>query len=110
MSAKFIQIGHAVEFTPTTDIFPGTVVAHGNLVGVVSHPIPANHSGSLQLVGVFEVPRVSGGLIPFGSKAYWDIANVRATTDAASGANPYMGKVIKDSADGQTTVLVRLEQ
>ncbi len=110
MTATFIHRGDAIDHVPPTDLPAGSVVVQASLVGVATHPIPAGHLGALQLTGVFDVPRTPGGVMGVGFRLYWDAASQMATIDDASGANSYLGRVVRESGDGDATVRIRLEQ
>lgn len=110
MPATFIHQGDAIDHVPATELDAGAVVVQGALVGITTRSIPAGHLGALQLRGVFDLPRVTGGVIGVGFRLYWDEANQRATTDDDSGANAYLGKAVRESGDTDTTVRVRLDQ
>lgn len=110
MIATFIHRGDAIEHVPAADLPAGSVVVLGALVGVAVQTIPTGHLGALQLTGVFELPRLVGGVIAVGTRLFWDAANQRATTDEAAGANAYLGKAVAESGDTAPTIRVRLEQ
>lgn len=108
MTATYIQEGDALDFIPATDVPLGTVVVVADTVGITTRTIPAGTLGALAVEGVFEVPRVPGGLIPLGKRLAWDPANSRATTDLAVANGKPLGVAAADSADPALTVRVRL--
>jgi predicted RecA/RadA family phage recombinase len=110
MTATFIHQGDAIDHVPATDLAAGAVVAQADLVGVATRSIPAGHLGALQLRGVFDFPRLSGGVIGVGFRLYWDDTAQVATTNDGSGANPYLGKAVREADDLDTIVRIRLEQ
>lgn len=109
-TATFIHQGDAIDHVPATDLEAGAVVVQGALVGITTRSIPAGHLGALQLRGVFDVLRVTGGVIDVGSRLYWDEATMRVAAYDDSGANAYLGKAVRESGDTDATVRVRLEQ
>lgn len=110
MTAIYIHQGETIDYVATTDLDAGAVVVQGALVGITVLSIPAGHIGLLQLRGVFDVPRVTGGVISAGIRLFWDESKQRATIDDNSGANAYLGKAVFESGDTEATVLVLLDQ
>ena len=110
--ATFVHEGKSVDYTPGADVSAGAVVVQGDLVGVVATDIAANTLGSLTVAGVFDFPKATGAStgIAAGTKVYWDVADSEAKADDETGANKYIGKVVKAAADADATVRVRLEQ
>ena len=109
-TAVFVGEGGAIDYTPGSAVAAGDVVVQGDLVGVAKVPIAANALGALAVVGVFDVPKATGGgsAIAVGTTVYWDTVNKVAT--ATAGALKVMGKTVKAAADADATVRVRLFQ
>ncbi len=109
-TATFIQEGSAIDYTPGADVAAGEVVVQGDLIGITRLAIKANTLGALAVVGVFEVPKATGGgtALAIGVIVYWDATNQRATTTASG--NKQLGKVAKAAADADAKVRVRLTQ
>lgn len=110
--ATFVHEGKSVDYTPGADVSAGAVVVQEDLVGVVSVDTKANMLGSLTVAGVFDFPKATGASsgIAAGVKVYWDVAEAVAKADDETGANKYVGKVVKAAGDSDATVRVRLEQ
>lgn len=110
--AIFVHEGKFVDYTPGADVSAGTVVVQEDLVGVVAVDTKANTLGSLAVAGVFDFPKATGESsgIAAGTKVYWDVADSEAKADDETGANKYIGKVVKAAGDDDATVRVRLEQ
>lgn len=118
MTAKgtFVHEGNAIDHTPSSAVAAGAVVVVGTLVGIATRPIAANARGSLEVEGVFDVAKASGG-ISAGAKVYWDADGNPVSGDAGSGAatttatdNTLFGKAIAAAAIGDATVRVKLIQ
>ena len=111
-TAQFIHDGNGIDYTPGSDLPAGSVVVQGDLIGITKRDIATGVLGTLELNGVFDVPKTAGEgeAIAVGAKVYWDVADGVAKTDDESGANKYMGKTIVAATDDDTTVRVRLEQ
>ena len=88
----------------------GEVVVQGDLVGVAKQPIAANTLGALAIDGVFDFAKASGGGVTFstGDNAYWDDTGNLAVTTDGGGANKLIGKAVKDAADADSVVRIRL--
>jgi len=117
MSARYIQTGDSLDYTPTVPVSSGEVVVQGDLVGVAKLDIPAGKLGALAVSGVFAFPKATGdeAAIGAGLKVYWDAGNGVVTTAANDGADPltafpYVGKTIEGATKGATQVRVRLSQ
>ena len=108
MAATFLHDGNTLDHIPATDVPLGAVVIIADTIGIVTRPIPAGALGALALTGVFELPRVVGGVIPQGKRLAWDPVNQHATADlAAPGVIP-LGIAAATSVDTAATVRVRL--
>jgi len=112
MTARFIQNGNSIDYTPGADVSAGDVVVQGDLVGITKLDIASGALGALAVTGVFDVPKTTGvgEAIAAGAKVYWDEAESVAKTDDEAGANKYLGKTVLAVGDDDTTVRVRLEQ
>jgi len=112
MTARFIQNGNSIDYTPGADVSAGDVVVQGDLVGIAKLDIATGELGALAVTGVFDVPKTAGvgEAIAAGVKVYWDVADGVAKTDAEAGANKYLGKTVLAAGDDDATVRVRLEQ
>jgi len=112
MTARFIQNGNSIDYTPGADVSAGDVVVQGDLLGITKLDIAAGALGALAVTGVFDVPKTAGvgEAIAAGVKVYWDVADGVAKEDAEAGANKYLGKTVLAAGDDDATVRVRLEQ
>lgn len=109
-TAKFIQDGKSIDYTPSADVYAGDVIVQGSLIGVARRDIAANTLGALWVDGVYSFPKATGGgtAINAGTELYWDNGAKQATTTV--GSNVYLGKAIADAGDNDETVTVRLKQ
>ncbi|NLC82317.1 MAG: DUF2190 family protein [Lentisphaerae bacterium] len=110
MSAKYIQTGDAVDYTPVAAVGAGDVVVQGDLVGVAKLDILTGKLGALALTGLFDFPKAAGEgtAIAAGARCYWDAAEGVAKGDAETGANKLIGKAVKAAADADATVRIAL--
>jgi len=111
-TAVFRHQGAAIDHTPAADVAAGDVIVQGELVGVARLDIKANVIGALAVEGVFDFPKAIGAssALPTGSDVFWDEAALQATADSAAGVNKQIGRVVRDAADGDAIVRVRLSQ
>ena len=111
-TARFVQTGNAIDYTPSADVSAGDVVVQNDLVGVAKLDIKANTLGALAVTGVFDFPKATGvdTGIAAGLQVYWDEADQEAKTDDEAGANKLIGKTVAAAGDDDGTVRVRLSQ
>lgn len=110
--AKSLGDGARIDYTPGSAVASGSVVVQGDLVGVADIDIPANTKGALSITGLKRFPKATGGstAIAAGAKCYWLADPGRATTDADTGTNKYLGPCVKAAADGDSEVLIVMGQ
>ena len=108
--------GDMIDYTPGAAVTAGDVVVLGSIVGVAVEDIPANTKGSLQIEGIFKVPKITGA-ITVGTKLYWDPAGTPVTGDASSGAATatagslkVMGYAVLAAASGDSYVYIDLQR
>lgn len=85
MAKNYVQPGEVIDWTNATGaaVSAGSVVAVGAILGIALVDIAAGASGSVQITGVFNVPKVSGAVIAAGESLTWD-ASVAAFDDNAA--------------------------
>ena len=112
MSARFVQDGKSIDYTPAAAVTAGDVVVQGDLIGIANLDIAANQLGTLAIEGVFDFPKATGTStgIAAGAVCYWDVADQQAKTDSETGANKKLGKCIRAAVDADTTVRIKLDQ
>lgn len=107
MTTKFVQPGRVLDYANGgTARASGAVVVVGTLVGVCLSAIAANTTGSVQVCGVFTLPKLSTDTPAQGALVYWDTANSRITT--TSSGNTLAGVAAVAAGSGETTVNVLL--
>lgn len=76
MTTKYVQPGEVIDWTNATGsaVAAGAVVAIGNILGVALVAIANGSTGSVQITGVFTVPKVSGAVIAAGESLTWDVS------------------------------------
>jgi len=111
-TARYVQTGDAIDYTPSSDVSAGDVVVQGELVGVAKLDIAADALGALAVTGVFDFPKATGEgeAIDAGAEVYWDVADGVAKEDDETGANKLIGKTVAAAGDDDATVRVRMSQ
>jgi len=59
-TGTFSQDGRTIDYTPGAATAAGDIVLLGTRIGVAPSAIDANKLGSLQVEGVFEMPKATG--------------------------------------------------
>lgn len=107
MSAKYWQRGEAIDYTATDALANGDVVDLATRIGVAGDDIPAGETGTVHIVGVFEIPKAAGA-VTVGQALYWDKAAKKITTDDAENAKTPAGWAVAAAGSSDATVLVKL--
>ncbi|MDR1922803.1 MAG: DUF2190 family protein [Planctomycetaceae bacterium] len=105
MKARYQQTGEVISYTPTENTEAGTVVIVGDIVGITRLDIPANESGTISLVGIYEIEKATGA-IALGTKVYWDATAKKATATVAT--NTQIGVAVQAAESADAFVQVRL--
>lgn len=89
MASNFIQPGEVIDWTNGTGSAKsaGDVVAVGQMLGVALVDIANAATGSVQIRGVFEVPKVSAAVIAAGESLVWDASAAAFDDNAATPAS-----------------------
>ena len=107
MNAVFRQRGDAVDYIPEADVSAGDVVVQNDLVGIAKLDIKAGERGALALTGVYAFPKPPEATFAAGVKLHWASEEAIVTPEPEY---PYLGKTVLAAAEGDETVLVRLDQ
>ena len=119
MSAKFVQNGDTIDYTPEAAVAAGALVDLGFAVGVAKLTIAAGALGALALAGVFDVDVTAlAAAVPVGTAVYRGSKDGAPTFDATTSdgsdddslpdALTRIGYVVAAGAAGDTAVRVRL--
>lgn len=105
-NAEYLQRGEALDYTNGTDnpIPNGAVIVVGERIGVTGCPIPPGQTGSLHMVGVFEIKKTGTAAVEMGKTVYFDGNGI---TDTA-GSNTKAGYAAAPAAAGDATILVQI--
>ena len=103
----------AIDYTPAAAVTAGDVVVLNGIVGIAPSDIAANDKGSLQIEGIFRVPKTTAAMTR-GLPVYWnstgDPDNGTSGTGAANqlGVGVYMGLLAETAASGDDYAIVNL--
>ena len=105
--AEYLQRGEALDYTNATDnLIPhDTVVALKDRIGVTGCPIPPGKTGSLHMIGVFEIKKTGTAAIAMGQTVYFDGTGI---TDTKGDDTPLAGYAAQAAAASDTVILVKL--
>lgn len=106
MTTKFKASGKVMDYVAAALIASGAVLVIGVKVGVALTDIPNGATGSVQMAGVFELPKLSTDVMAQGALVYWDAGNSRLTTTV--GANVLAGYVFAAAGNGPAVVQIVL--
>lgn len=108
MSAKYWQRGEAIDYTATDALANGDVVDLATRIGVAGDDIPAGETGTVHIVGVFEIPKATGA-VTVGQALYWDKTAENITTaEGTTPKNTPAGWAVAAAGSSDATVLVKL--
>lgn len=103
MTTRFVQPGRVLDYANGgTARASGAGVVMGTVFGVCLGAIAANTTGSVQICGVFTLPKLSTDTPAQGALLYWDNTNSRLTTTASG--NTLAGVAANAAGSGETTV------
>ncbi len=105
--AEYLQRGESLDYINATDeLLPaGTVVKIGDHIGVTGCPIPAGKTGSLHVVGVFEIKKTGTAAIEMGQSVYFDGNGI---TNEKGESGTIAGYAAAPAAASDTNILVKL--
>lgn len=106
ISAVYAYSGlDGIDYTPGSAVQPGTVVSLGNnFWGISRQLIPANVTGTLAIVGVFDLLLAGSTPVNVGVPVYWHVGNGNAQTSSIS--NAQIGICVQAASSNDNTVRV----
>ena len=105
---NFVSVGDTLTITAGADIASGAGVLVGSIFGVAAGAIANGADGTINLTGVYDLPKVGSQAWTVGAKVYWDAANARCTTVASGNTLIGVAVLAVGSGAGETTGRVRL--
>ena len=107
MAKTYIQKGDAIDYTAGGALASGAVIVIGVRVGVLLQALAASGDvGSLQMLGVFELTKLTTDVVAQGALVYWDAGNSRLTVTV--GTNVLAGYAIAAAGNGALVCRVNL--
>lgn len=111
MDAVFTQEGRAIDYTPSgSAVAAGQILRLGGINGVATRNVADGELGALAIEGVFDVTKAAGDGVTFdmGDTVGWDDVNKTAVTEADQDKTFDLGVAVADAADGDGSVLVKI--
>lgn len=105
---NYVSSGATLTITAGADIASGAGVLAGSIFGVAAGDIALGAEGTINLTGVYDLPKVGSQAWTVGEKVYWDAANARCTTVATGNTLIGVAVLAVGSGAGETTGRVRL--
>lgn len=104
--ASYWQKGDSLDYKNTTEaIIPAdTIVSLNTRIGISGNNIGIGETGSLHVVGVFEIPKLETDDITLGAAVYYDGTQITLKADG----NTPAGYAVQAAAATATKVLVKL--
>lgn len=106
MAKNFIQPGKVLDVTLAATITSGSGLLVGKRLGVALGDGASGDTISVQVEGVFNLPKLGTDVVAQGDVLYWDNTNKRLTTTATS--NTQAGYAAAAAGNGATTVDIAL--
>ena len=109
MAKNYKGAGDKLTFTVTgSDVTSGSIHQEGDAIGVIEGDAAVGEEGVLNLVGIFEVDKLSTDAMDVGDDVYYDATNDRVQLTAST--HQWCGKVAAAAAASTTKVEVRFSQ
>ncbi len=105
---NYVSSGATLTITAGANIASGAGVLAGAIFGVAAGDIANGAVGTINLTGVYDLPKVGSQAWTVGAKVYWDAANARCTTVASGNTLIGVAALAVGSGAGETTGRVRL--
>jgi len=102
---NYIQQGEIMPFTAEAAVSSGDLVKVSSVVGVAVASVAEGDTGSMQIVGVFEVPKETGA-IDQGEALYYKASTGKVTTTATG--NTFAGYAFSSAISADSTVQIKI--
>ena len=106
MATNYIQPGEVMDVTAGANLASGAGVLVGKRLGVALGALASGETGSVQVSGVWELPKLSTDVVTQGALLYWDDTNKRLTVTSTD--NTLAGYAFAAAGNGATTVKIKL--
>lgn len=105
---NYIQSGNALTVIAAAAVISGQAVLYGKFLGIHTMDAAINEETTIEVKGVFSVPKVAATAMNIGDELYWDDAAKNLTKTV--GANTFVGYCAKAAlaADTHVEILLKL--
>ncbi|WP_323004722.1 DUF2190 family protein [Denitromonas sp.] len=105
---NYVSSGATLTITAAAAITSGDGVLAGSIFGVAAGDIANGAEGTINLTGVYNLPKVGSQAWTVGAKVYWDASEAECTTTATDNTLIGVAVLAVGSGAGETTGRVRL--
>ena len=103
---NYVQRGDTLDIIASADVASGDVVIKGSIIGIANADAAIGDTFALDVVGVFNLPKVAALAIGQGDTVYWDSAN--GLVNKTAGGNTKLGVATEAVPNPSANVSVRL--
>jgi len=105
---NYVSSGATLTITAAAAITSGDGVLAGSIFGVAAGDIANGAEGTINLTGVYNLPKVGSQAWTVGAKVYWDASEAECTTTETDNTLIGVAVLAVGSGAGETTGRVRL--
>lgn len=103
---NYVQRGDTLDIIAAAAVASGDVVIKGSIIGIANADAVIGDTFALDVVGVFNLPKVAALAIGQGDTVYWDSAN--GLVNKTAGGNTKLGVATEAVPNPSANVSVRL--
>jgi predicted RecA/RadA family phage recombinase len=107
-TTRYVTAGRVLDYVAGANITSGQVLVVGTKIGVALAAISNGSTGSVQIAGVFTLPKKAADVIAQGANVYWDSVTNGGEITTTVGSNTLAGVAYVAAAGATTTVQVLL--
>lgn len=105
---NYVSAGNTLAITAAAALQSGDGVLAGTIFGVATGDIALGAVGTINLTGVYDLPKAASQAWTVGAKIYWDATNGVCTTTATSNTLIGVAVLAVGGTAGETVGRVRL--
>lgn len=104
--ARYVQRGETIDFINNTSavIEAGDVVTLGTRIGIAATDIPVGVTGTINIIGVFDIPADNTAAFTVGQAVYFKDGKLTGTDTGAI----YAGWVVEPKATAATKARIKI--
>jgi predicted RecA/RadA family phage recombinase len=103
---NFVQRGNTLTLTAPAAVVSGQPIIVGSVFGIVNGDAASGDPMDVDVVGVFNLPKVAADAFAEGAAVYWD--NTAKLVTSTTTGNTKIGVAVTAAANPSATVHVRL--